>query len=273
MEGIGACSAPCATATAWAFRLREPGSPTTRLQGPGQQRPPFPLLPPPPSHACIHPPTQPTAPQVQLAWPVNSGVWMLRSQKRTVESPEPLTRRLPSGLKLTDSTESECPVMVAEQRDTGRTRNRAWGWYTTRSTRSMDVCRRGLGRQCEGGTGVHRSKCQAGIRFGRRGHGRHQPWRRGHGGPATARPHLVLEQVSAQLLHQLLVVDLKGVGHALAIFAVQQLVQQLFQLGLTNVGGDVQLWACGSDGGPGHARGKELTTGLAASSMQTALGT
>jgi hypothetical protein len=44
-----------------------------------------------------------------------SGSPVLRSQKRTVESPDPLASRRPSGLKLTVSTASEWPV--AQPRD------------------------------------------------------------------------------------------------------------------------------------------------------------
>jgi hypothetical protein len=41
---------------------------------------------------------------------VFSGVQVLRSQKRTVVSPDPVASCLPSGLKLVDSTASACPV-------------------------------------------------------------------------------------------------------------------------------------------------------------------
>lgn len=40
---------------------------------------------------------------------VFSGVQVLRSQKRTVVSPDPVASCLPSGLKLVDSTASACP--------------------------------------------------------------------------------------------------------------------------------------------------------------------
>lgn len=82
---------------------------------------------------CL-PPTHRT-----LTCPVKRGVCVFRSQNRTVVSPDPLARWRPLGEKFTESTASPCPAMLAEQRATGRTLNRAWGWYTTRSTRSMDV--------------------------------------------------------------------------------------------------------------------------------------
>jgi hypothetical protein len=40
---------------------------------------------------------------------VNNGLSVLRSQNLTVVSPEPLANCLPSGLKLTEMTASECP--------------------------------------------------------------------------------------------------------------------------------------------------------------------
>ena len=40
---------------------------------------------------------------------VKSGLSVFKSQNRTVVSPEPLARCLPSGLKLADMTASECP--------------------------------------------------------------------------------------------------------------------------------------------------------------------
>lgn len=93
---------------------------------------------------------------------VKSGVCVLRSQKRTVVSPEPLARNFPSGLKETASTASvwpECkgedclnkesgvsllgtvnrrqlPAIVAEHRLIGLIRKRACGWYTMRRVTS-----------------------------------------------------------------------------------------------------------------------------------------
>lgn len=40
---------------------------------------------------------------------VNKGLSVLRSQNLTVVSPDPLAKCLPSGLKLTEMTASECP--------------------------------------------------------------------------------------------------------------------------------------------------------------------
>ena len=75
--------------------------------------------------------------------PVKCGVWVFRSQKRTVLSPDPLTRCWPLGEKATQRMAAPWPGIVAEHRATGRTRNSAWGWYTTLMTRSMEVCEGG----------------------------------------------------------------------------------------------------------------------------------
>jgi hypothetical protein len=51
---------------------------------------------------------------------VFSGVQVLRSQKRTVVSPDPVASCLPSGLKLVDKTASACPVAHDDAIKTGR---------------------------------------------------------------------------------------------------------------------------------------------------------
>ena len=71
---------------------------------------------------------------------VNRGVWVLRSQNRTVVSPLPLASARPWGAKLTESTASVWPGMEAVHRATGRTRNTACGTYATRSTASTETC-------------------------------------------------------------------------------------------------------------------------------------
>ena len=77
---------------------------------------------------------------------VLSGSCVPKSQNLTVVSPEPLASRLPSGLKLTDSTASEWPDIEAVHRATGRTLNTAWGWYTMQRAFSTETCSR---QQCK----------------------------------------------------------------------------------------------------------------------------
>lgn len=45
---------------------------------------------------------------------VNNGVWVFRSQKRTVVSPEPLANCFPSGLKDTERTASPWPAQTRQ---------------------------------------------------------------------------------------------------------------------------------------------------------------
>merc|ERR1711928_325103 len=63
-------------------------------------------------------------------WPVqvNRGLSVLRSQNRTVLSPEPLAKFLPSGLKLAETTASEWPGRELVHLVTALTRKTAWGW-------------------------------------------------------------------------------------------------------------------------------------------------
>lgn len=54
---------------------------------------------------------------------------MLRSQNRTVESPEPLASCRPQGLNATESTASRWPGIVAELRVIGSVLKNACGRY------------------------------------------------------------------------------------------------------------------------------------------------
>lgn len=64
-------------------------------------------------------------------WPVHVliGVHEDTSQKRTVMSPPPVPRTVPSGLKLTWRMASVCPGMLSVQRVTGFTRYTDSGLY------------------------------------------------------------------------------------------------------------------------------------------------
>ena len=53
---------------------------------------------------------------------------MNTSQRRTVPSPDPEAKFLPSGLKLRDKTASVCPYMLLEERVTGLTLKLETGW-------------------------------------------------------------------------------------------------------------------------------------------------
>lgn len=46
---------------------------------------------------------------------MNIGVWVFRSHKRTVVSPDPLANCWPSGLKATESTASVWPTMIGPE--------------------------------------------------------------------------------------------------------------------------------------------------------------
>lgn len=49
-------------------------------------------------------------------WHVNNGVWVFRSHKRTVVSPDPLANCRPSGLKATERTASVWPASTKPKR-------------------------------------------------------------------------------------------------------------------------------------------------------------
>lgn len=70
---------------------------------------------------------------------VCAGSCVPKSQNLTVVSPDPLAKRLPSGLKLTDSTASAWPGMDAVHLLTGRTLKMACGWYTMCRAVSTDT--------------------------------------------------------------------------------------------------------------------------------------
>lgn len=78
----------------------------------------------------------------QLEWPlaVFLGSCVLRSQKRTVVSPDPVHSSFPSGEKATERTLSEWPGIEEEHRVTGRTWKSACGWYTTVMVDSTETC-------------------------------------------------------------------------------------------------------------------------------------
>ena len=70
---------------------------------------------------------------------VCAGSCVPKSQNLTVVSPDPLAKRLPSGLKFTDSTASAWPGMDAVHLLTGRTLKMACGWYTMCRAVSTDT--------------------------------------------------------------------------------------------------------------------------------------
>mmetsp|Transcript_23914 Transcript_23914/g.56778 ORF Transcript_23914/g.56778 Transcript_23914/m.56778 type:complete len:215 (-) Transcript_23914:150-794(-) len=94
-----------------------------------------------PPVASIRPSGDQAVQSTQSLWPrsVKRGVSVVRSQSRTVESPEAVARCFPSGEKVTCRMASAWPASVLVQRVTDLTRKTACGTYVTSSTCSADA--------------------------------------------------------------------------------------------------------------------------------------